>query len=44
MDRAKEVSLGIHIAGAELFYGQGDSRTLLEPLPYGEQTNNRAEL
>ena len=43
-DGAKEVRLGIHVAGAGVFYGQGDSRNLSEPLPYGEQTNNRAEL
>ena len=24
--------------------GRGDSRNISEPLPYGEQTNNRAEL
>ena len=43
-DGAKEVRLGIHVAGAGVFYGQGDSRNLSEPLPYGEQTNNRAAL
>ena len=43
-DAAKEVRFGIHVAGAGVFYGQGNSRNLSEPLPYGEQTNNRAEL
>ena len=43
-DGAKEVRLGVHVAGAGVYFGQGDSRNLSEPLPYGEQTNNRAEL
>ena len=43
-DGAKEVRLGVHVAGAGVYFGQGGSRNLSEPLPYGEQTNNRAEL
>ena len=43
-DGAKEIRMGIHVAGSGVFFGLGDSRNLSEPLPYGEQTNNRAEL
>ena len=43
-DGAKEVRLGIHVAGAGVYFGQGDPRNLSEPLPYGEQTSNTAEL
>ena len=42
--RGKRRAIGDTLAGVGVYYGPGDSRNLSEPLPYGEQMNNRAEL